>query len=143
MRALPIPVLPALLQPPEFEARLHWPGRAGQGRAGQIFRQPEPASKQASREQLWVRALALVLVRSHFDALLGSHAGFTPALLCEWRLLDTIQSRGIAALTEPGAEAFHRRAPRRQRRLPACKPPLPTPGCATPAVQGALETWQP
>lgn len=46
------------------------------------------------------------LVRSHLEVLLGSHADFTPVMLYEWRSLDAVQSRDIAALKDSYENAW-------------------------------------
>jgi AcrR family transcriptional regulator len=54
--------------------------------------------KTAAREQL------RVLIRHHFEVLLGAKSDFIPVMLYEWRSLDAAQRKGIA-LVRDGYEA--------------------------------------
>jgi len=56
-------------------------------------------SRTAPREKL------RVLIRHHFEVLLGPQSDFIPVMLYEWRSLDAVQRKGIA-LVKDGYEAL-------------------------------------
>lgn len=63
----------------------------------------------AARQQQVLQALApgtdareclRVLIRQHFEILLGPHSGFIPVMLYEWRSLTAAQRRGVSSIKD-------------------------------------------
>lgn len=72
---------------------------------GNALRRQEQAMEQAASatrhgQPLSARAALRVLVRSHFDVLLGADSDFIPVMLYEWRSLSAVQRTEVQRLKD-------------------------------------------